>query len=60
MAVPGYQSLMLPLLALAKERGAELSTSEAVETFAVKLKLTEDDLRDHVKRIDSDYFAEGS
>lgn len=46
MAVPDYQSLMLPLLQLAKERKAELSTSDAVEALATKLRLSAEDLRE--------------
>ncbi len=37
MAVPDYQSLMLPLLRFAQERGSELSSGEAVETLAKDL-----------------------
>lgn len=46
MAVPDYQSVMLPLLRYAARRGAEISTSEAVEALAKELRLTEDDLKD--------------
>jgi hypothetical protein len=38
MAVPDYQSLMLPLLQFAKKKGNETSTGEAVEVFAVSRK----------------------
>lgn len=46
MAVPDYQSLMLPLLRFAAQKGIETSTSEAVETLAKELGLTEDDLKE--------------
>jgi restriction system protein len=46
MAVPDYQSLMLPLLQFAAQKGAETSTSEAVEALAKELSLTEDDLKE--------------
>ncbi len=46
MAVPDYQSLMLPLLQFAARQGTEISTSEAVEALAKELGLTEDDLRE--------------
>lgn len=46
MAVPDYQSLMLPLLKFAAESQYEISTNEAVEVLAKKLNLTEEDLRE--------------
>ena len=46
MAVPDYQSLMLPLLQFAGERKDELSTVEAVDVLAKRLALTEDDLKE--------------
>lgn len=46
MAVPDYQSVMLPLLQFAAKRGSEISTSEAVEALAKELGLTEDDLKE--------------
>ncbi|MFS8837210.1 MULTISPECIES: restriction endonuclease [unclassified Synechococcus] len=46
MAVPDYQSLMLPLLQFAARKETEISTSEAVEVLAKELGLTEDDLRE--------------
>lgn len=46
MAVPDYQSLMLPLLHFAGERKDETSTSEAVEVLAKELGLTDDDLKE--------------
>ncbi len=45
MAVPDYQSVMLPLLRFAAQKETELSTSEAVEALAKELDLTEDDLK---------------
>lgn len=46
MAVPDYQSLMLPLLQFARQRNKEISTAEAVETLAKELGLSEDDLKE--------------
>lgn len=46
MAVPDYQSLMLPLLQLAAKKGGELSTSEAVDVLAKELGLTDEDLKE--------------
>jgi restriction system protein len=46
MAVPDYQSVMLPLLQFAARKGTETSTSEAVEALAKELGLTEDDLKE--------------
>jgi len=46
MAVPDYQSVMLPLLKFAARKGTEISTSEAVEALATELGLTEDDLKE--------------
>ncbi len=46
MAVPDYQSLMLPLLLFAQERQGEISTDDAVSALAAKLGLTEDDLKE--------------
>jgi len=46
MAVPDYQSLMLPLFKVAERNGTEISTSEAVEALAKELGLTEDDLKE--------------
>ena len=46
MAVPDYQSVMLPLLEFADERKAELSTDDAVETLASRLGLNDDDLKE--------------
>jgi len=46
VAVPDYQSLMLPLLKFAERKGTETSTSEAVEALARELGLTEDDLKE--------------
>ncbi|KAF0182789.1 MAG: restriction system protein [Nitrospirae bacterium] len=46
MAVPDYQSLMLPLLRFAGEKQGELSTGEAVEVLAARLALTNADLKE--------------
>lgn len=46
MAVPDYQSVMLPLLQFAAKKGGEISTSEAIEALAEELGLTEDDLKE--------------
>jgi restriction system protein len=46
MAVPDYQTLMLPLLQFASERQGEISTAEAVESLAAKFKLSADDLKE--------------
>ncbi len=46
MAVPDYQSLMLPLLNYAGTCNAEVTTNEAVEILAQQLHLSEEDLRD--------------
>lgn len=46
MAVPDYQSVMLPLLRFAEEQKAEISTGDAVEALATRLGLTDDDLKE--------------
>lgn len=46
MAVPDYQSVMLPLLRFAAQKETEISTSEAVEALAKELGLSEDDLKE--------------
>ncbi|MBD2188968.1 restriction endonuclease [Pseudanabaena mucicola] len=46
MAVPDYQSLMLPLLKYAGTHNGEVTTSEAVEVLAQELNLSEEDLRE--------------
>src|SRR4030067_3763658 len=46
MAVPDYQSLMLPLLRFAGEKKDETSTGEAVEVLAKEFGLTENDLKE--------------
>jgi len=46
MAVPDYQSLMLPLLQFAEKKGDETSTGEAAEVLAVELGLTDEDLKE--------------
>ncbi len=45
MAVPDYQSVMLPLLEYATSRNNELSTGEAADALAVSLGLSEEDLK---------------
>lgn len=46
MAVPDYQSVMLPLLRFAAKKGEEVSTGEAVEFLATELGLTDEDLKE--------------
>lgn len=46
MAVPDYQSLMLPLLRLASTKKTEISTGEAVDVLAKELDLTDEDLKE--------------
>lgn len=46
MAVPDYQSLMLPLLRFAGEKKDETPTGEAVEVLAKELSLTDEDLKE--------------
>jgi len=46
MAVPDYQSVMLPLLQFAAKKGSETSTSEVVEALTNELSLTESDLKE--------------
>jgi len=46
MAVPDYQSLMLPLLRFAGEKKDETSTGEAVEVLAREFDLTDEDLKE--------------
>jgi len=46
MAVPDYQSVMLPLLRFTGERNDEASTGEAVEVLAKEFKLTDEDLKE--------------
>lgn len=46
MAVPDYQSVMLPLLEFAEERQAEISIDAALEALATRFKLTEDSLKE--------------
>ncbi len=46
MAIPDYQSLMLPLLRFAAKKGTEISTSEAVEALAAELGLSDEDLKE--------------
>jgi restriction system protein len=46
VAVPDYQSVMLPLLRFAAAKGAEVSTAEAVDALAQGFHLTDDDLHE--------------
>lgn len=46
MAVPDYQSLMLPLLQFADKNKDEISTDDAVEALGVQLSLSTDDLKE--------------
>jgi restriction system protein len=46
MAVPDYQSLMLPLLRFAGEKKDETSTGDAVEALAKELDLTDEDMKE--------------
>jgi restriction system protein len=46
MAVPDFQSLMLPLLQFAARKGSEISTNEAVEVLGKELCLTDEDLKE--------------
>jgi restriction system protein len=45
MALPDYQSLMLPLLRYAGVADGEITTNKAVEVLAQELNLTEEDLK---------------
>lgn len=45
MAVPDYQSLMLPILRFAGEQAGETTCAAAMEAISEKLNLSEDDLR---------------
>ncbi|HVB85775.1 MAG TPA: restriction endonuclease [Candidatus Dormibacteraeota bacterium] len=46
MAVPDYQSLMLPLLEFVAEKGGDVSAGEAYDALAERLGLSSDDLRE--------------
>jgi restriction system protein len=46
MAIPDYQSVMLPLLRFAAEKKGETSTGEAVEVLSKEFGLTDEDLRE--------------
>jgi len=46
MAVPDYQTVMLPLLRFAGEKNDETSTGEAVEVLAKEFGLTDEDLKE--------------
>lgn len=45
MAVPDYQSLMLPLLKYAADQKGEISTGQAADALAISLALSEEDLK---------------
>ncbi len=45
MAVPDYQSVMLPLLKYAANRKGEISTGQAADALAISLDLSEEDLK---------------
>ncbi len=46
MAIPDFQSIMLPLLRLAARHGTEISTNNVIETLAQELGLSQDDLQE--------------
>jgi restriction system protein len=46
MAIPDYQSLMLPLLQFAEARNVEISRDEVFEALSTQLGLTEADLKE--------------
>jgi len=46
MAIPDYQSVMLPLLRFAGEKNDETSSGEAVEVLAKEFGLTDEDLKE--------------
>jgi restriction system protein len=46
MAIPDYQSVMLPLLRFAGKKNDETSTGEAVEVLAKEFGLTDEDLKE--------------
>ncbi|MGH9688146.1 MAG: restriction endonuclease [Candidatus Acidiferrales bacterium] len=46
MAVPDYQSLMLPLLDFASEKGGDVSTGEAIRALSNRLGLSAEDMRE--------------
>ncbi|MHB1357429.1 MAG: winged helix-turn-helix domain-containing protein, partial [Anaerolineae bacterium] len=46
MAIPDYQSIMLPLLRFAEVRKTEISTSMAVDALASQFSLTDADLKE--------------
>lgn len=45
MAVPDYQSLMLPLLKYAADQKGEVSTGQAADALAISLNVSEEDLK---------------
>jgi restriction system protein len=46
MAVPDYQSVMLPLLRFASEKKDEISTREAIEVLSKEYGLTDEDIKE--------------
>lgn len=46
MAVPDFQSLMLPLLRYAETKNAEINTPQAVAALATQLNLTDAELKE--------------
>ncbi len=57
MAVPDYQSLMLPLLKFADEQNAEVSTGDVIEVLGGRLGLTESDLKEMLPSGQQSTFA---
>ncbi len=57
MAVPDYQSLMLPLLKFADEQNVEISTGDAIEALGGKLGLSESDLKEMLPSGQQSTFA---
>ncbi len=45
MAVPDYQSLMLPLLKYAADQKGEISTGQAADALSISLNVSEEDLK---------------
>lgn len=46
MAVPDFQSIMLPLLRFVGRHGAEINTNDVINALALELGLSEDDLQE--------------
>jgi len=57
MAVPDYQSLMLPLLRFAAEQDAEISTGDAIDALGSRLGLPEGDLKEMLTSGQQSTFA---